>query len=60
MTFEYKKLVILTIIVSITKPFVEAVFVILAEDKVTAKILGRALVELIGYTGLFIVQPIIC
>ena len=42
--------------VSVAKPLIGVIFVILAEDKVTARILGLVLVELIGYTGLFIVQ----
>ena len=54
--FKYKKLVIITLIVSLAKPIVGIVFVILADDKVTARILGLALVELIGYSGLFYAQ----
>lgn len=54
--FKYKKLVIVTLIVSLAKPIVGIIFVILAEDKVTARILGLALVELIGYSGLAFAQ----
>lgn len=54
--YKYKALVIITLLVSVAKPLVGVIFVILAEDKVTARILGLVLVELIGYTGLFIVQ----
>jgi O-antigen/teichoic acid export membrane protein len=54
--YKYRILVIVTLIVSFLKPAISIVFVILAEDKVTARILGIALVELIGYMGLFIVQ----
>lgn len=53
---NYKSLVILTIIASVAKPIIGIVFVLLAEDKVTARILGLALVELIIYVGCFIVQ----
>lgn len=53
---NYVKLVIVTIIVSLAKPIIGIVFVINAEDKVTARILGLTLVELIGYFGLFISQ----
>ena len=55
-TFSYKKLVAITILVSIAKPAVGIFFVINAEDKVTARILGLALVELIAYFALFVVQ----
>lgn len=54
--FKYRKLVIVTVLVSIAKPLVGIVFVILADDKVTARILGLALVELVGYTGFFFGQ----
>lgn len=54
--YKYKKMVILTVLISIAKPLIGIIFVILAEDKVTARILGLALVEVIGYTGLFLVQ----
>lgn len=54
--YKYKALVIITLLVSVAKPLIGIIFVILAEDKVTARILGLVLVELIGYTGLFIVQ----
>lgn len=56
--YKYQKLVIATLIVSIIKPVVGIVFVKLATDKVTARILGLALVELIGYVGFFIVQTV--
>lgn len=54
--FNYRKLVALTVFVSLAKPIVGIVFVLLAEDKVTARILGLLLVELIAYSGLFVVQ----
>ena len=57
-TYSYRLLVILTLLVSAAKPAVGIFFVIHAEDKVTARILGLALVELVGYSGLFIVQMI--
>ena len=55
-TYSYRRLVLLTLLVSAAKPAVGIVFVIHARDKVTARILGLALVELVGYTGLFFVQ----
>lgn len=54
--YKYKKLVLITLSVSVLKPFVGIIFVIHAEDKVTARILGLALVELIGYSWCFIYQ----
>ena len=55
-TYSYKSLVILTLIVSLAKPVIGIIFVLHAEDKVTARILGLALVELVGYSFLFFVQ----
>lgn len=54
--YRYQKLVIATLIVSVAKPVIGIIFVKHAEDKVTARILGLALVEIIGYVGFFIVQ----
>ena len=48
--FKYHALVAVTIIISIAKPVIGIIFVLLADDKVTARILGLALVELIGYS----------
>lgn len=54
--FRYFKLVIVTIVVTIAKPVVGIVFVTLLEDKVTARILGWALVEFLVYTWFFFGQ----
>lgn len=54
--FRYRKLVIITAVTSVAKPVIGIVFVLLAEDKVTARILGLVLVELVAYTGLYIAQ----
>ena len=54
--FSYRKLVIVTIIVSLAKPVVSIVFILLSEDKVTARILGLMCVELMGYFWCFIIQ----
>lgn len=54
--FKYRALVVVTLLVSLAKPLVGIFLVTHSEDKVTARILGLALVELIGYTGLYIVQ----
>lgn len=53
---RYHTLVTITIVSTLAKPFVGIVFVILAEDKVTARILGLALVELVCYTWMFFSQ----
>lgn len=53
---KYKRLILLTLAVSFLKPFVGVVLVTFAEDKVTARILGLAVVELIAYTGCFVSQ----
>lgn len=53
---KYKRMVIITLIASVLKPTVGIVFVLLADDKVTARILGLVLVELVAYVGCFIAQ----
>lgn len=53
---RYHTLVTITIVATLAKPSVGIVFVILAEDKVTARILGLALVELVCYTWMFFSQ----
>ena len=54
--YKYKGLVIATLCVSLAKPVLGIIFIILAEDKVTAYILALSLAELIGYVGFFISQ----
>lgn len=54
--YKYKLLVAVTLIVSAGKPVLGIILVINAEDKVTARILGLALVELIGYSWCFVSQ----
>jgi len=56
--YKYRLLVLVTVIVSILKPLIGVIFVINAEDKVTARILGLALVELVGYCAFFVIQII--
>lgn len=53
---SYTKLVAVTLIVSIAKPVIGIIFVVNANDKVTARILGIALVELLCYFCLFLSQ----
>ena len=54
--YRYQRLVIATLVVSVAKPLVGILLVRRAADKVTARILGLALVELVGYTGFFVAQ----
>ena len=54
--FKYRKLVAVTIVVSIAKPIVSIILVLVAEDKVTARIIGMASVELICYVWFFVAQ----
>lgn len=56
--YRYQRLVSATLVVSLAKPLVGILFVKYATDKVTARILGLALVELVCYVGFFIVQMI--
>lgn len=56
--FKYRKLVVVTLIVSIVQPLFGIFLVINADDKVTARILGMALVEIIAYSGFFVSQMI--
>ena len=54
--YKYQRLVILTLIVSLAKPLIGIYLVTHFEDKVTARILGIAAIELICYFGLFFSQ----
>lgn len=54
--FKYRGLVIVTVIVSFAKPLIGIFFVTHSVDKVTARIFGIAIIELIAYTGFFILQ----
>lgn len=54
--FKYRKLVAITMFAAIAQPVICIVFVIFADNKVTARILGLALVELICYAWMFFSQ----
>lgn len=54
--YRYKSMVIVTFLVSLAKPIIGILFVLNAEDKVTARILSLALVEVIAYSGFFVIQ----
>ncbi len=54
-TYSYRALVIITLIVSVAKPTVGIFLVLHAQDKVTARILGITLVEILGYFWMYVV-----
>lgn len=54
--FKYRRLVVVTLVVSVLKPAIGILFVLNSDNKVTARILGLALVEVICYTGFFVSQ----
>ena len=56
MELRYKTLVAVTVAVSLTKPLLGVFLVLHAEDKVTARILGVAAVELCAYTWMFVLH----
>lgn len=55
-TYKYRNLVLITLLVSVLNPCLSVFLVLHAEDRVTARILGLLISELIGYTGLFFAQ----
>ena len=52
--YKYKRLVTLTLAVSVLKPLIEVYLILQFEDKVTARIMGWATVEIVAYLALFI------
>ena len=52
----YKKLVLITVILSFARPTVGAVMVVFSEDKVTARIFSIIIVEFVLFSGLFLSQ----
>lgn len=54
--FKYRELVIITLIVSLLKPALGIILVINCDDKVTARIIGLAVVELLFYARSFFIQ----
>lgn len=55
-SYRYRRLVIYTILISIVKPVVGILLVLHCEDKVTARIVGMAGVELVFTSWMFIEQ----
>lgn len=56
--YKYRNLVIITLIVSVAKPSLGIILVLSSDDKVTARILGMAIVELLAYSWTFIQQMV--
>lgn len=56
--YKYKKLVVLTIIVSVMQPLLGIIFVLHSDDKVTARIMGVLLAQIIIYTCCFVAQMV--
>lgn len=54
--YKYRTLVTITLLVSFAQTLLGIFLVMHATDKVTVKILAMMLVDLVGYTGCFIVQ----
>ncbi len=54
--YKYKRLVAVTLLVTVAKPALGVILVITAKDKVTARIVGLAIVELLGFTWMFFTQ----
>lgn len=54
--YDYRLLVVVTVAVSLLKPILGVALVVWADDKVTARIFGLALVELVGFGWMFFVQ----
>lgn len=52
--YKYKRLVAVTLFTSFAKPALGIILVMNSDDKVTARILGLTIVEIVGYLGLFI------
>ncbi len=54
--YKYKKLVILTVIVAIIQPAVGIIVIRIFNNKVTARLISMAIVEIIFYLGLYVGQ----
>lgn len=52
--FKYRKLVILTLVVTVVKPITGIIVVLIFKDKVTARIVSLAIVELVFFIYLFV------
>lgn len=56
--FKYKNLVALTLVSSFFQPLASILFILISEDKVTARIVGVALIQLLSFGGTFVYHEI--
>lgn len=56
--FKYRNLVVLTLAVSLLQPLISIMLIFISEDKVTARIFGMAVVQLVLYGATFIYHEI--
>ena len=54
--YKYKKLVIISLVVSVCSPLLSIIFMTIFKDKVFARILGMVFVSIIAYTWMYIQQ----
>lgn len=54
MVNNYKALIIITLLVSLAKPISGIILIFTCEDKVTARIIGLAVIEMAVYFGMFV------
>lgn len=55
LTYSYRSIVIVTFLVSISRPLLELILVMHSEDKVTARIVGWVVIELLAYSWMYII-----
>lgn len=53
---NYSNLVKISVLVALVQPIVGVIFVVMADDKITARIISLTLVDLFAFAGLFFVQ----
>lgn len=56
--FKYRNLVTLTLLSSLLQPVLSIIFILISEDKVTARILSMTLVQMICFGGTFIYHEV--
>ena len=54
--YKYRRLVVVTLCVSVAKPLLGVILVLTAQDKVTARIVGLLAVEAVGFSWMYIEQ----
>lgn len=55
-TYSYRQLIIITLLTSVLKPLVEIILILYSDDKVTARILGWVIIDLMAYTWMYVIQ----